>query len=443
MNDADHALTTAAQSELGALRCIFVMPELLASDKLGTVHFSDPAFRDAFRSVRALYRSGKEAEAVVELAKRVARSGRAGQLTDATISGRESELFEKYCAELVSGFPLSARGKVLGLAESRRIKCATPPPEPVPRFYLAGKTIATPGNLCNFLAKSKSGKTAALGGVIASAVAAAGSRTGLDTLGFTASDPKDRALVVIDTEQSTYDAWKCYRRTLDRAEHEDDPPWLYVYGLAGYSALELREALPVIADNVSFTHGGIFAVCLDGVADFVTDVNDAAESNALVAMLQGMAITYDCSLLNVIHLNEGNMAGNKARGHLGSQLMRKGESNLLLQKADDVTTITSDLQRNAPITLEDGVAFRWSNEEGRHVSCAGPAESKAQAKKADLTELAVEAYAQDKALRYGDLITRIMSARDCSKNTADRRFTDMKRLGVIKVNLIGSYELVA
>jgi hypothetical protein len=83
----------------------------------------------------------------------------------------------------------------------------------------------------------------------------------------------------------------------------------------------------------------------------------------------------NCPAICVIHSNEGEKAGNDSRGHLGKQLIRKAESNLLLKKNGEVTTITSDRQRQAPITEADGVAFEWSDEQQRHVTCASSSAS--------------------------------------------------------------------
>ncbi len=328
--------------------------------------------------------------------------------------------------------------------EARRITAAHVPAEPVPIFYLAGKPIATRGNLSSLIAKAKTGKTASIGGIVASAVAAAAVRTGLDTLGFTASNPEGKALIVLDTEQSTFDAHQCVIiRAVGRAGEKADPPWLYAYSLAGMAAGELRSVLPSLLATISRKHGGIFAVILDGGADFVSDVNDPKECNAFVAELHGLAITHDCHIMSVIHSNEGQRTGDDGRGHLGKQLTRKAESNLLLKKEGDVTTITSEKQRKAPITAADGVAFKWSDEEGRHVSCGSPAKFKDEEKKGALSDLAAEVFGTDSNLQWSELERRIGAARNLKGNTPGRRIDEMKRLRVIKIGLLGRYERVA
>jgi hypothetical protein len=341
-----------------------------------------------------------------------------------------------------AGVTANADKALMAELAMRRIRPDSPPDEPVPRFYLAGKPIATPGNLVSLIARAKTGKTAMVGGMLASAVAASYGRTGLDTLGCTASSPQGKGLVLIDTEQSMFDAYECYRRALRRAEHDEGPPWLHAYGLAGYSAEKLRALLPVLLDSVRKAHGGIFAVMLDGVADFVADVNDLKECNPFVADLHALAIKHDAPVVCVIHCNEAQSAGDDARGHLGKQLTRKSESNLVLRKDGEVTSITSEKQRKAPITKEDGIAFRWSDEQARHVSCARVLTAKEQAALDELQDMALEAFRTDQKLRWTELHTRISENRKMGVNTIDRRITAMKRLGVIRGPEYGYYERV-
>lgn len=332
--------------------------------------------------------------------------------------------------------------ELLAKLEARRIRASAPPSEPVTRIFVAGKPIATPGNLVAIISKAKTGKTASVGAMVAAAIAASIENLDADTLHFTASNPNGKALILIDTEQSPFDAHACYMRSLGRAGADSDPSWLHAYSLAGWSAQDLWSALrPALEHGVKST-GGVFAVVLDGVADFVSDVNDPHESNAFVAELHGLAIEYDCSLVCIIHSNEAKTAGDDGRGHLGKQLTRKAESNLLLKKVGDVTTITSEKQRKAPITEADGVAFKWSDTEGRHVSCEAPGTTRDAQKTAELRDLANEVFGTDRQLRRMELERRIGDARNLKGNTPGRRVDAMKVLGVIRVTTLGFYERV-
>lgn len=258
---------------------------------------------------------------------------------------------------------------------TRRIRSAQQPPEPTTRLFLAGKPIATPGNLVTLISKAKTGKTAAIGAVVAAIVAAHHDRKDMDTLKFTAPHTKE-AVVLIDTEQSLFDAYTCHQRAMSRAGQQDDPDWLHHFALVGYGWKQLREALPPILDRASAAHSGIFTLILDGVADFVPSVNDEIGCSEFISWLRALSVKHSCPVICVIHSNEGVKTGDDGRGWLGKELARKAESNLLLKKVGEVTAITSDKQRKAPITIADGVAFAWSSEAGRHVSCQATSDNK-------------------------------------------------------------------
>lgn len=254
---------------------------------------------------------------------------------------------------------------------ARRVRVSAAPPEPQTRLLLADKPICTPGNITTLISRAKTGKTATLGAATAAIITAATGTSTLkpDNLGFTATNPNGHAVIVIDTEQSPFDAYTCYKRSLDRAGTDQDPKWLYHYALVGMSHTDVKRALDGAIALARAECKAIFCIILDGVADFVASVNDEAECNGFVTWLRERTVTHDCPAICVIHSNEAEASGNDGRGHLGKQLMRKAESNLVLEKTDEITTITSDKQRKAPITKADGISFQWSDEHQRHVTC--------------------------------------------------------------------------
>ncbi len=269
---------------------------------------------------------------------------------------------------------------------ARRVQFSNKPPEPQTRLFLAGKPIATPGNLTTVTSKAKTGKTTTLSAAGAAIVAASADRHDRDTFKFSAPHNSDQAVIVIDTEQSQYDSWLCYERGLKRAGETTDPKWLMHYSLVGYTPEQIKAAILLALDHGKATHKGVFILILDGVADLVSSVNDEVECNALVVWLRSLSVNYNCPIICVIHSNESVQSGDDGRGHLGKQLIRKAESNLVLRKESDITTITSDKQRKAPITEKDAVSFQWSEELQMHVSCKPPEQKKAGAKKTKFLE---------------------------------------------------------
>lgn len=312
---------------------------------------------------------------------------------------------------------------------------SNPPADLKPRWMLAGKPIATPGNLCVPQSQAGTGKSAFVGALVAARSAAETGKTDCDLLGIEADGSAKGNLIWIDTEQSRFDFHTNVSRALRRAGVDTAPDWLHAYGLAGYSATDLKKAAGALLWEAELD--GAYGVIIDGIADLCADVNDAEECNAFVARLHEMAIKHDCPIICVLHENPGSENG-KGRGHLGSQLERKAESVLRLQKTDEVTAVFSKKARRAPILEKDGPRFRWSDEAGMHVSVSTIVDAKADAKREKLRDMAeaVFMHAGRTGLRYADLLRNIAEVRRITPSTAEDRFSDMKKLNVISKNVI-------
>lgn len=313
-----------------------------------------------------------------------------------------------------------------------RFDAATQPPKPSPRFFLNNTGICTTGNLTTIAAQAKAGKSALIGAAIAAAICAENQTQGCDTLGLTATPPKGRRLLHFDTEQSPYDADRLVRRSLQRAGAQAGVAFLDSYRVAGLTPPNLRSALKMLMTELSSVHG-VFGVIIDGVADFVSDVNNAVECNAFIAELHQLAIDYDCPIICILHENPTQDSG-KMRGHLGSQLERKAESNLRLKRTEDVTTVFGEKMRGAPILEKDGPAFRWSVIVDMHMSTVNAGQVamvKKQAKYADLAEDVWQSINNPITARRCDVIKAIMAVRNIMNSTAEDRFDDLRNLRII------------
>lgn len=253
---------------------------------------------------------------------------------------------------------------ILKLLSEREWNPSARPPEALPIFKLKGITISTPSNISTITAAVKSGKSAG----IESMGAATFASEDCDVLGFESSNPDGKALLHFDSEQSPEDHWHHVDRIIRRARSDHKPAWLKSWCLTGLTFKQCQECVWEAMRIAREEYPGILAVLIDGYCDLVSDVNDSAESNDFVARLHGLAIQYTCHISGVIHLNPGT---EKSRGHLGSQLERKAETNLQMEKdkEDESSLIFSTKNRRAGIPRNLGVAFRWDDELKMHVSC--------------------------------------------------------------------------
>lgn len=348
----------------------------------------------------------------------------------------------------------AATGSAVDFTEldARRIRLASPPPQPVPVFTLLSQQICTPGNLTVISAQAKGGKSAIVGAMIASTVHEPPPADAdddipawepeCDLLGFTAAAHAGRAVVLFDTEQSPYDAWSLVNRAALRAHVSSMPDHFRGYSLADVSTEKRRAYLAAEMQRAHEECGGIHSVFIDGVADLCKSPNDDIEAFALVEHLALLAITYACPIIVVLHENPSGFETGKTRGHLGSQLERKAESNLRIAKDNrGVPLVFSERCRHACIPRENGLRFEWSGPEGMHVTVEPETkESKVEAaRKTEQPECQAVFAGQVGEVSYTDLVQLIITRAHLSVATAKRRIPKWLSIGLLKHGPTGGY----
>lgn len=271
--------------------------------------------------------------------------------------------------------PKAEREKaIIAEIKARRFDPASLVPKPEPIYCLAGTPICTPGNLTTIYSHPKVGKSAFIGAMLGAAMTTPDA--GHDTLSVTGPNYANRAVLHFDTEQSPYHWQQLVLTALRRVKAATPPVWLQSYTLTGLPANECRALVAKAMHDAHVQFGGIHSVILDGVGDLVVDPNDSEECFPLITDLHGQAIRYNTAIISILHLNPGPES--KGRGHLGSQLERKSESNLMLEKVDETTIVYSTKQRGKSITKDNAVAFEWSDEHQMHVSVEAPRSAEKQ-----------------------------------------------------------------
>lgn len=334
------------------------------------------------------------------------------------------------------------------LLDARRIDLDKPPEKPVPIFELLGQQICTAGNLTVISAQAKAGKTAVITGMLGAALhvepLAGVPADEPDYLGFSARPHAGKAVVLFDTEQAPYDAWSLIHRSRKRAKASTLPENFRCYSVADVSTKQRREYLAAELQRASAACGGIHCVFIDGIADLCIDPNDIAESFGLVEELVQLAIKHACPIIIVLHENPSGTGQDysKGRGHLGSQLERKAESNLrVIKDKEGVSTIFSDRCRRASIPKNNGALFEWSDALAMHVTVVPETEvDKDDKKRADQLPAVAEVFGKTRTpLSWGDLKQRIKDVVRVKDRAAERRINDWKALGMIKTHPKGGY----
>lgn len=340
--------------------------------------------------------------------------------------------------------------QVVGLAENtgntwesvldalRFDPAATPPAERT-IFKLGDSIIATPGNLLAVTAQAKAGKSAFIGAMLAATLEPEG-----DCLGVSSENPTRGAVILFDSEQSELHFHNCIMRALWRAK-KPAPIWLRAYRLKSKSVAERQRFLRAELRRAKRKCGSIHSLTLDGIADFVNDPNDSAECFAFVQTLCELADKYETVIICVLHENPPVGKGNpaKTRGHLGSQLERKAESNLRLEKdGEGVTVVFSDKSRGAHIPKERGPRFEWSDEAKMHVSCStGSSLSAAQIEARDFAAEVFKDCPSSIGLTWMQIADRIIELRGLTKGGAQAKITALCKLGAVRKGSDRKYRL--
>lgn len=335
---------------------------------------------------------------------------------------------------------------LLGKLDNHRLHLTQPPPKPVSVYSLAGQQISTAGNITVFSAQAKSGKTAVMGALPASALGAEDGAEGCgDFLGFTGAPHDGKAVIYFDTEQAPYDAWTLIHRAALRAEVKTWPENFRFYSLADVATPERRKMLSLELKRAEKECGGIHSTFIDGVADLCLDPNDPAESFGLVEELQRLAIEHHCPVITVLHENPSGAETGKTRGHLGSQLERKAESNLRVFKdAKGICTIYSERCRRASIPKDEGPRFAFDLKAGMHLTYHGDVQAEKTEAKRQRHQSLVDTVFQNAPVHgfiQTELKSRLLKADSTIKDrTARRRIDDWKALGLVQVTPAGKYQ---
>lgn len=317
---------------------------------------------------------------------------------------------------------------ILELLDARRIFLSPPPPKPAIIFRLAGQQICTPGNLTVIAAQAKSGKSAAVGAMLAAVLTADLGGKSVDTLGFTAAPSAGKGVIFFDTEQSTYDAWRLVHRAALRMDSElkELPLNFRCFRTNDVTTEERTDMLAAELERTKEEFGGVHCVMLDGVGDFCRDPNNTEEAFDLVEGQIKLSVKYDCPLVLVLHENPytGKNGGGKTRGHLGSHLERKAESNLRLEKCGEHTVIYGMSCRSSAIPKSAGVKFAWNEEAQMHCTVdvealnAAKAEETRHESKNVLSKVWGDSVG---ALSYKELKSKVQAITGLGESSAEKR----------------------
>lgn len=318
-------------------------------------------------------------------------------------------------------------------------------PPPVAQMIVSVNDVplGTQGNLLCITGGEGTGKSNYVAALIAGAVKPENAE-GIDTLGVSIEgNPKGKAVLFYDTEQSEVQLYKNVSTLLRRCGRDTMPEWFKAYCLTGMSRKERLKSIVLSMDKFHYQYGGIHLVVIDGIADLIRCANDEAESIAVVEELYRLAGIYNTCIVTVLHFIPNGL---KLRGHLGSELQRKAAAILSIEK--DTKPAVSVVKA---LKVRDGspldvplMQFAWDKEKAMHAYLGEkPKEEKDRRKEEELVSVARELFSRKRFIGYMELSEELQAAFDVKERTAKSyiRFMREKEIIVKSPDTPNSYML--
>ena len=306
-------------------------------------------------------------------------------------------------------------------------------PPPVAQMIVSvnGVPLGTQGNLLCITGGEGTGKSNYVAALIAGAVKPENAE-GIDTLGVSIEgNPKGKAVLFYDTEQSEVQLYKSVSTLLRRCGRDAMPEWFKAYCLTGMSRKERLKSIVLSMDKFHYQYGGIHLVVIDGIADLIRCANDEAESIAVVEELYRLAGIYNTCIVTVLHFIPNGL---KLRGHLGSELQRKAAAILSIEK--DTKPAVSVVKA---LKVRDGspldvplMQFAWDKEKAMHAYLGEkPKEEKDRRKEEELVAVARELFSRKRFIGYMELSEELQAAFEVKERTAKSYIRFMREKEII------------
>ena len=137
--------------------------------------------------------------------------------------------------------------------------------------------------------------------------------------------PNDkRQVILFDTEQSKYDSQKMSRRVKKMSRMDADN-----FGSFSFRGLDGKQIVSLVDYAINEIYKEVGIIFIDQIADAVNSLNNEEEAVHVVRFLERISKEKDLHICNIVHINKKD---GFAQGWLGTQLMKKSETVIDIEK---------------------------------------------------------------------------------------------------------------
>lgn len=219
---------------------------------------------------------------------------------------------------------------------------SAPVEKPIEVLRIGSAIWGTSGNFSAIIGKAKSRKTF----LVTIALAAISRKAQVCNI-YSSLPPGQEKVLFFDTEQSSWHVRQIIERIKDMASLSSSEL------SANLDVYQLREADNIsqrkdFIQHVLYNTKGIGLIIIDGIRDLVRSINDEKEATDLICSLMKWSSELNIHIVAVLHTNKNDA---NARGHVGTELMNKSETTLMVEKNqadDEISIVSPEYSRNMP-----------------------------------------------------------------------------------------------
>jgi nucleoside-triphosphatase THEP1 len=229
-----------------------------------------------------------------------------------------------------------------------------PRPKLKPRVYIDGESFITAENLSMIQAPPGIGKSSICESILSNVL-----NKDCDGLGLYVDKEVERA-VFFDCERDLSLIDESNEGMLRRAGAKEHNTKAIIVGLReNFSIAEKKQKIIQVVEHIKPQ-----LIMIDGVADLVLDANSIEQTNNAYLWLMEVIVKHKLSIIVTLHPNKNSTT---ARGHIGSEMLRRCEG--IIEVSENLDGIRTMQVTKARRSKKPKVSFKWDEDTQMMVSC--------------------------------------------------------------------------